>query len=46
MLRDIRKKEFPVQIVRLIAPDLKSCGITVGELPPDTSLKGSGAGNE
>jgi len=32
--------------VRLIAPDLKSCGITVGELPPDASLKGNGAENE
>lgn len=34
MLRDIQKNEFPGQIVRLIAPDPKTGGITARELPP------------
>lgn len=39
MLRDIRKNEFPDQVIRLIAPDLKTGGITARELPPYSSEK-------
>ncbi len=34
MLKDIQKKEFPGQVVRLIAPDPKTGGITARELSP------------
>lgn len=34
MLKDIQKKEFPGQVVRLIAPDPKTGGITARELAP------------
>jgi len=39
MLGDIRKNEFPDQIIRLIAPDLKTGGITARELPPYSSMQ-------
>lgn len=34
MLTDVRKKEFPGQVVRLIAPDPKTGGIVPREIPP------------
>jgi cytolysin-activating lysine-acyltransferase len=34
MLRDIQKNEFPGQLVRLLAPDPKTGGVTSRELPP------------
>lgn len=34
MLRDIQKNEFPGQVVRLLAPDPKTGGVTARELPP------------
>ncbi len=34
MLRDIQKNEFAGRVVRLIAPDPKTGGITARELPP------------
>ena len=39
MLGDIRKNEFPDQIIRLIAPDLKTGGITARELSPYSSMQ-------
>lgn len=39
MLRDIQKNEFPGRVVRLIAPDPKTGGITARELPPYDSNK-------
>lgn len=39
MLADIRKNEFPDRVVRLIAPDLKTGGITARELPPYRSTE-------
>jgi cytolysin-activating lysine-acyltransferase len=34
MLRDIQKNEFPGQVVRLLAPDPQTGGVTARELPP------------
>ncbi len=45
MLGDIRKNEFPDQIIRLIAPDLKTGGITARELPPYSNMQ-SGAADD
>lgn len=39
MLGDIRRNEFPDQVIRLIAPDLKTGGITSRELPPYSSMQ-------
>jgi cytolysin-activating lysine-acyltransferase len=46
MLRDIQKNEFPDQVVRLIAPDPKTGGITARELPPYDSKKEKPAESE
>jgi cytolysin-activating lysine-acyltransferase len=43
MLRDIQKKEFPGQVVRLLAPDPKTGGVTARELPPYTGKEESQA---
>lgn len=39
MLRDFRKNEFPNRVIRLMAPDFKTGGITARELPPCGSEK-------
>lgn len=46
MLRDFRKNEFPNQIIRLMAPDFKTGGITARELPPYSSEKDRPAEDE
>ena len=40
MLRDIQKNEFPGQVVRLLAPDPKTGGVTARELPPYPGTNG------
>lgn len=39
MLTDIRNNEFPGQMIRLLAPDPKTGGITARELPPLATKK-------
>jgi cytolysin-activating lysine-acyltransferase len=46
MLRDIRKNEFPNQVIRLMTPDLKTGGITARELPAYSGEKESMAEGE
>lgn len=47
MLRDIRKNEFPDRVIRFMAPDLKTGGITARELPAYSSEEvGSVEGEE
>ncbi|EKD34878.1 MAG: hypothetical protein ACD_75C02152G0001 [uncultured bacterium] len=46
MLRDIQKNEFPGRVVRLIAPDPTTGGITARELPPYDSNKEKPAGGD
>lgn len=43
MLRDFQKNEFPGQVVRLLAPDPKTGGVTARELPAYTGTTGAAA---
>lgn len=46
MLRDIQKNEFPGQLVRILAPDPKTGGVTTRELPPYPSAQRDGEENQ